>query len=47
MEYALVVERDDIILYEQYIRKHKETKTFGSLVGLRYVASNVMILSLP
>lgn len=41
MEYALVVERDDIILYEQYIRKHKETKTFGSLVGLRYVASKI------
>jgi hypothetical protein len=39
MEKALVLEKDDLILYEQYIRKHKETKTFGSLLGLRYGAS--------
>lgn len=39
MEYALVLEKDDLILHEQYIRKHKESKTFGSLVGLRYGAS--------
>jgi hypothetical protein len=36
MEYASVLEKDELILYEQYVRKHKETRTFGTLVGLSY-----------
>ena len=39
MEYASVLEKDELILYEQYVRKHKETRTFGTLVGLSYGAN--------
>jgi hypothetical protein len=36
MEYASDLEEEFLSLYEAYIRKHKETRAFVSLVGLSY-----------